>query len=238
MIFWNEKTTFWAIKTRSSKSRNIDIFPKWLVYGFDPKLAIFPKCFSTDHRPWNEKTTFQFKKSKKWTLLQRSQCMILVQNLPFSIFFLGNIDQENVFYDILKRKNNFLGYKNKKQKSRKINIFLKELVHGFGQKLAIFPKCFSTDHRPWNEKTTFQSIKIKSLKIVEKLTFFQTWPLGQLLSKIGQYSNFFCLGNIGQENLFHDILERKNNFLGYKNKKFKKSKIYIFPRGVVHAFGP
>ena len=40
--------------------------------------------------------------------------MILVQNLPFSIFFLGNIDQENVFYDILKRKNNFLGYKNKK----------------------------------------------------------------------------------------------------------------------------
>ena len=32
------------------------------------------------------------------------------------------------------------------------------------------------------------------------------------------------LGNIGQKNVFHDILERKNNFLGYKNKKFKKSK--------------
>ena len=34
----------------------------------------------------------------------------------------------------------------------------------------------------------------------------------------------FFLGNIGQENVFYDILERKNAFLGYKNKKFKKSK--------------
>ena len=34
----------------------------------------------------------------------------------------------------------------------------------------------------------------------------------------------FCFGNIGQENVFFDILERKNDFLGYKNKKFKKSR--------------
>ena len=34
----------------------------------------------------------------------------------------------------------------------------------------------------------------------------------------------FFLGNIGQENVFYDILEGKNAFLGYKNKKFKKSK--------------
>ena len=26
---------------------------------------------------------------------------------------------------------------------------------------------------------------------------------------------FFLLGNIGQENVFYDILERKNTFLGY-----------------------
>ena len=31
------------------------------------------------------------------------------------------------------------------------------------------------------------------------------------------------LGNIGQENVFYDILDRKNAFLGYKNNKFKKS---------------
>ena len=32
------------------------------------------------------------------------------------------------------------------------------------------------------------------------------------------------LGNISQEDVFYDILERKNAFLGYKNNKFKKSK--------------
>ena len=38
------------------------------------------------------------------------------------------------------------------------------------------------------------------------------------------FFNFFFLGNIGQENVFYDILERKNAFLAYKNKKFKNSK--------------
>ena len=91
----------------------------------------------------------------------------------FNLFFSSNIGQENVFYDIPERKNAFLRYKNKKFKSRKIDIFPKGLTHGFTPKMAIFP------------------------------TFF--------------------LDNIGQENVFYDILERKNAFLGYKNKEFKKS---------------
>ena len=47
--------------------------------------------------------------------------MVLVQEWSFlQLFFLRIIDQENVFYDILKRKNAFLGYKNKKfKKSQK-----------------------------------------------------------------------------------------------------------------------
>ena len=32
------------------------------------------------------------------------------------------------------------------------------------------------------------------------------------------------LGKMAQENVFYDILETKNAFLGYKNKNFKKSK--------------
>ena len=53
-------------------------------------------------------------------------------------FFLVNIWQENVFYDILERKNAFLGYKTKKfNKSKKRRFF-----HGFGLKLAIFPSFF------------------------------------------------------------------------------------------------
>ena len=55
-------------------------------------------------------------------------------------------------------------------------------------------------------------------------------------SKNGHFSNFFFLGNIGQENVFYDILERKNAFLGYKNRKFKKWKIWHFSKGVNPCF--
>ena len=69
--------------------------------------------------------------------------MVLVQKWPFfQLFFLGNRGQENVFYDILERKNAFLGFKNKKFIRRKIDIFPKGSTHGFGPKLAIFPFFF------------------------------------------------------------------------------------------------
>ena len=84
--------------------------------------------------------------------------MVLVQKWPFfKLFFFGNIDQENVPYDILKRKNAFLGYKNKKFKKSKKGHFSKPMV------------------------------------------LIQKWPFFQLL----------FLGNIDQENVFYDILERK-----------------------------
>ena len=100
-----------------------------------------------------------------------------------TFFFLGNIGPENVFYDILEGKNDFLGHKIKKsQKSKNWH--------------------FSQGVNPW------------------------FW------SKNGHFSNFFCLGNIGQENVFYEILELKNAFLGYKNKKFKQSKNWHFSLGV------
>ena len=44
-----------------------------------------------------------------------------------------------------------------------------------------------------------------------------------LVSKWPFFELFF-LGKIGQENVFYDILERIKAFLGYENKKLKKSK--------------
>ena len=41
---------------------------------------------------------------------------------------------------------------------------------------------------------------------------------------MADFPTFFLLGNIGQENVFQYILERKTAFLGYKNDKFKKSR--------------
>ena len=102
--------------------------------------------------------------------------MVLVEKWPFfQLFFFRQYNQENVFYDILERKNAFLSYKNKKFKKSK--------------------NChFSQGVNPW------------------------FW------SKNGHFSIFFFLGNIGHENVFSDILEGKNAFLSYKNKKFKRSK--------------
>ena len=51
---------------------------------------------------------YKKKKSKNWHF---SKGLVLVQKWPFfKLSFLGNIDQENVFYDILEQKNAFLSY--------------------------------------------------------------------------------------------------------------------------------
>ena len=54
--------------------------------------------------------------------------------------------------------------------------------------------------------------------------------------KMASFLTFFFLGNIGQENVFYDILERKNAFQGYKNKKLKTSKNWHFSRAVNRLF--
>ena len=43
--------------------------------------------------------------------------MVLVKKWPFfRLFNLRHLDEENEFYDIVKRRNTFLGYKNNKLK--------------------------------------------------------------------------------------------------------------------------
>ena len=45
-----KKTLLYATRTRISKSRKIESFPKGLVHGFDPKLAIFPSFHFSQQR--------------------------------------------------------------------------------------------------------------------------------------------------------------------------------------------
>ena len=70
---------------------------------------------------------------------------------------------------------------------------------------------------------TFYAIKTRILKS-RKIDIFPNALTHGFGLKIAFFQTFFFVGNIGQENVFYDILERKNDFLGYKNKKFKKSK--------------
>ena len=75
--------------------------------------------------------------------------MVLVQKWPFfQLYFLGNIGQENVVYDILERKNPFYAIKTESLKSQQIHIFQKGLTHGFGPKMDIFPTFFFKQYRP------------------------------------------------------------------------------------------
>ena len=75
--------------------------------------------------------------------------MVLVQKWPFSqLFFLGTISQENVFYDILERKNPFLGYKNKKFKKLKNWDFSRGVNPWFWFKNGHFSNFFFTQYKP------------------------------------------------------------------------------------------
>ena len=63
----------------------------------------------------------------------------------------------------------------------------------------------------------------------KKFKNLKNWDFSKKLnpwfrSQNGHFSNFLFLGNIGQENVFYDILEQENDFLRHKNKKFKKSR--------------
>ena len=129
-------------------------------------------------------------KVKKLTNYQRGQSMCLVQNWPFFKLFFQAIQTRKICFLIFYNKiTPFLSIKARSSKSRKIAIFPRALVHGFGPKLAIL-------------------------------------------------STYFFLGNIGMENVFFDIVERNNAFLGYRKKKCSKSrKINILPKGLVHVFG-
>ena len=106
--------------------------------------------------------------------------------------------------------------KNEKKKSRKEGIFPKGLVHGFDEKLAIFPsfyfrqkrtaKCVSRYSR--TKKTAFDTKKTTSQKKSKNWDFSKRdspWSW----SKKGNCSILFIFGKIGQENVFHDILQKK-----------------------------
>ena len=80
-----------------------------------------------------------------------------------------------------------------------------------------------------DRKNAFLCYKKRSSKTL-KIDIF---PRGNpwFWSKNGHFQTFF-LFNIGPENVFYDILERKNAFQGYKKKKFKKSKNWYFSKGL------
>ena len=82
----------------------------------------------------------------------------------------------------------------------------------------------------WERKNAFQDYENKKFKKSKESHFSKGLTHG-FGSKMAIFSTFF-LGNIGQENVLYDSLEKKKAFLGYKKNKLKKvEKLTFFQRG-------
>ena len=148
--FQNEKNPFQAIKTRSLKSRKFAIILNELTHCFCKKMAIFPSsffqaiqarkmCFTifqNEGTPFQALKTRSSKSPKNCHFSNGVNAWFWSKNSHFfNVFWRGKTGHENVFQDIVARKNT-------KTKSRKIAIFPKGLTHGFCLKMAILPTSF------------------------------------------------------------------------------------------------
>ena len=157
--------------------------------------------------------------------------MVLVQKwLYFRLFFLANQAKKMSFTIFQSEKTPFYAVKTTSSKSQKFVIFLKGLTHFFVPKMAIFPTFLFQANSGrkmsftifYNEVTPFQAMKRRTLKR-RKINSFPERITHGFGSK-RPFSNFFFLGNLGDENVFYDILKRRKRVFRYKNKKIKKSK--------------
>ena len=148
--------------------------------------------------------------------------MVLVRKWQFfHLFFLGNIGEENVFYDILQRKTNLLGYKNKKFKKSKNYHFFKEVNPWFSSKKGHYFKILFLGNTG-KENVFYDILEQRNVSLGYKNKKFKTtknWHFSKgvnpwfLVQKWPSFQNLF-LGNTGKENVCYDILELKNTFLG------------------------
>ena len=248
----NGKTPFQPIKTRSSKSRKIDIFAKGLTPGFGQKMAVFPAfIFQAILARKMSFTIFQKKKTPFQAIITRSSKSRKIdifskglthgfgfKKAPFPIFFLGNIGQENVFYDILERKNAFLGYKARSSKGRKIDIFSNGLTHGFGLKMAVFPafifqaiqarKNFFFDIL--DQKTPQQVIKTRSSKS-RKIDIFPKGITQGFGLKMAVFPSFIFQAIQARKMSFTIFYIGKTLLQPIKQKVQKVEKSIFFQRG-------
>ena len=172
--------------------------------------------------------------------------MLQVQKWPFfKLFFKGSIGQEIVFYDVLERKNAFLGYKNKKFKNSKNWHFSKGVKPWFWSKNGHFSNFFFLviEARKMsftilqNTKTPFQAIKLRSSKSRKNDIFFKgvnPW----FLSIKCHFFNFFFQSVYAWKTCFTIFWSKKTPFQVIKRRSLKTRKIDIFPKGLTQGVGP
>ena len=122
-------------------------------------------------------------------------------------------------------------------------MFSWRLDSGFGQKIEDFPFFYfgkigqqNVFHDILERKIAFLAYKKKEFKRTKNWDIFEgvsPW----FGSKNSNIFHRFRFSKINQENVFDDILEKKNPVLDFKKRSSKSQKIGIFPKGLVHGFG-
>ena len=143
--------------------------------------------------------------------------MVLIQKWPsYQFFFLGNKSQKSIFYDILERRNTFLGYKNKRLEKSKSWYFSKVVNPWFWSKNGHFSN-FAFSGKIAQSNVFYDIVERKNAFLSYKNTKLQkskNWHFSKgvnswFWSKNGHLTNFVFLGNIGQATVFYGILDQK-----------------------------
>ena len=183
-IFQKEKTSFYAIKTRSLKRRKIRIFANRLVHGFGQKLSRFPSFYLRQNRP--RKCVAQYSRRKK-RLLQTIKARSLTSGklvffpkwlsqwfwskiVNFSTVLLQAKQARKMCFTIFQKgKMPVWAIKTRSLKGRKMGVFPKGLVHGFGLKVSIFPSFCFRQKRPGKQVSRYSRKKkrLSTLKTQE-----------------------------------------------------------------------
>ena len=151
-ILQNEKMLFQAIKTRSSKSLIIHIFPKGLTHGFCLKMAFFPTfIFYVIQARKMSFTVFQNKKRLFLAIKRRSsksrKIDIFAKGLThgfglkmalFPTFIFCVTQARKMSFTIFQNKKRFLNHKNQKLKKSKKTHFSKGVNPWFWSKNGPF----------------------------------------------------------------------------------------------------
>ena len=194
----------------------------------------------------NEKTPFQAiktrsSKSQRIAISPKGLAHGFGTKMAISLifFFFRNRPGKCLLRYSRTKKMPFQAIKTTRSKNGKIDIFQQGLTHGFGPKMAIFSTSFFLAKQArkmcftifQNEGTPFQALKTRSSKS-PKNCHFSNGVNPWFWSKNSHCFNVFWRGKTGHENVFQEILARRNTFLGFTNKEFKTSKNCHFSKRV------
>ena len=140
-------------------------------------------------------------------------------------------------------KTPFYGIKTESLKSRKIDIFLKGLSHGFGPKIAFFLKSFFQAIQAkqmsftifQNKKTAFQAIYTRSSNS-RKIDIFPKGLTHRFGPKMAITPKIVLQAIYPRKISFTIFQNEKTPFQAIKTRSTKSRKIDIFPKGLTHGF--